>query len=206
MAEVLRSFPDWLVGRDGQRYRARACGRARADGRWEAWIEFVSADGRVVRRSRRETVQPNRGDLEYWASGLSSIYLDGSLERTLEPRLRPPMVPPPAPPAFDGPAPERGDRGAPAEIRPVTLEEEPFGEDAGFAGDDSNDRELDEGSDPVATSSLMTRLLRMDEDALRMLLRRCDLVRPGEDPDGLDRREIALRLLMAARQDDLDSN
>jgi hypothetical protein len=40
----------------------------------------------------------------YWATGLTPVYLEGSLDRTRNPLVRP--VAPPAPaPAFDGPAP-----------------------------------------------------------------------------------------------------
>ena len=38
------------------------------DGRWQGWIEFESLDGAEVYRSRRETTQPNRTDLAYWAT------------------------------------------------------------------------------------------------------------------------------------------
>ena len=56
-------------------------------------------------RSARETTQPNRTDTEYWATGLTPVFLEGSLERTLDPLV---MTPPPPieRPAFDGPLPQ----------------------------------------------------------------------------------------------------
>ena len=36
-------------------------------------------------RSGRETTQPNLTDLEYWAQGLTPVYLEGALRRALEP-------------------------------------------------------------------------------------------------------------------------
>ena len=99
MADTLLQFNDPLTGSDGKTYVARVCGRPALDGGWEGWIEFVPGDGSPVLRSRRETRQSDRGALEYWATGLTQVYLEGSLERT----LKPPRLPEPA---YDGPAPE----------------------------------------------------------------------------------------------------
>ena len=74
------------------------------DGRWEGWIEFSDVDTGVVIRSGRETTQPSRDDVMYWATGLTRVYLEGALERALTPErlLEPPRVD--VEPAFDGPA------------------------------------------------------------------------------------------------------
>ena len=87
MAEVLAEFENPLRAPDGVVYRAQACGAPMDDGtsRWEGWIEFVPIDGGKTLRSQRETTQPNRKDTAYWASGLSPVYLSGTLDRTLEP-------------------------------------------------------------------------------------------------------------------------
>src|SRR5262245_410635 len=54
------------------------------DGMWEGWVEFDPlADGDTV-RSARETTQPNRQDAEYWATGLTAVFLEGSLRRALD--------------------------------------------------------------------------------------------------------------------------
>lgn len=107
MAEVFVSFNDTVTA-EGVTYRARACGREMDDGRWEGWIEFESLDGASVLRSGRETTQPNRTDIAYWATGLTPVYLEGALDRALNPT---PLAPPPVPevPAFDGPAPPGGE-------------------------------------------------------------------------------------------------
>ena len=40
-----------------------------------------------MRRTSRETTQPSRLALRYWALGLDEVYFDGALERApLEPR------------------------------------------------------------------------------------------------------------------------
>jgi hypothetical protein len=102
MAEVLHVFDEW-VALDGVPYRAQICGRA-AGHIWEGWIEFIATDGSDARRTARETTQPNREALHYWATGLSPVYLEGALARTLEP---PPVRihEPAAVPLFDAPAP-----------------------------------------------------------------------------------------------------
>jgi hypothetical protein len=85
MAEVLATFPDPLVADNGQRYTAQACGGQRDDGLWEAWIEFLPVGSGTPVRSSRETTQPNRTDATYWAGGLSTVYLEGALQRALHP-------------------------------------------------------------------------------------------------------------------------
>lgn len=107
MAEVLVQFETALPGPDGRSYVPRACGGAQeAGGLWEGWIEFVPADGSDVLRTPRETQQPNRDDLLYWATGLTTVYLEGALRRALEP-ARPAHRAVEPLPAYQEPAPER---------------------------------------------------------------------------------------------------
>ena len=91
---------------DGRTYTAQACGREREDRTWEGWLEFVPDDGSVVLRSRRATTQPSRAALEYWATGLTPVYLEGALERTLRPAIaaEPPAMPV-IPSVYEEPAP-----------------------------------------------------------------------------------------------------
>jgi len=104
VAEVLLEFADAITSEDGKNYTARACGSEMPDGRWQGWIEFLPhGEGEPI-RSSRETTQPNRRDTEYWASGLTYVYLEGSLRRALKPLARP-IAPDVLPPVFDGPAP-----------------------------------------------------------------------------------------------------
>jgi len=112
MAEVLFQFDTPLSLTDGPSYLPRACGREAENGLWEGWLEFLPdnpGDGSAVLRSRRETLQPNREAVLYWATGLTPVYLEGALSRTLEPRhpAAAPAAPVVAKPAFSGPAPER---------------------------------------------------------------------------------------------------
>jgi hypothetical protein len=81
MAQVIRTI-DIPVFLDGVPYHAQVC--ARPDGHiWEGWIEFIADDGSDVRRTPRETTQPDLDAMLYWATGLSGTYLEGALARTL---------------------------------------------------------------------------------------------------------------------------
>lgn len=103
MAEVLLEFADAVSSEDGKSYTARACGAEMRGGNWQGWIEFIPlAEGEPI-RSSRETTQPNRQDTIYWATGLTQVYLEGALGRTIKRPVRPiaRTIPPPH---FPGPA------------------------------------------------------------------------------------------------------
>jgi len=114
MAEVLQLF-DTPLEAQGRTYLPRACGRAMKDGLWEGWIELLPGDGSPILRSRRETVQPNREAALYWAEGLTPVYLEGALARTLAPP-RPAVLPDLGEPAFPGPAREPWRQPAPVAV------------------------------------------------------------------------------------------
>ncbi len=106
MTEVLVEYDTVLSSDDGSRWIAQACGRRGRGTIWEGWLEFVPLDpGSRPLRSRRETTQPSRESLMYWATGLTPVYLKGALDRALDcpPRRAAPRD---VAPLFDGPAPE----------------------------------------------------------------------------------------------------
>jgi hypothetical protein len=106
MAEVLVEFDAAFHGSDGANYAPRACARLGDDGLWEGWLEFSELDTGAVIRSGRETTQPTRDDVMYWATGLTRVYLEGALERALRPlRVAEPLRIHEEP-TFDGPAPD----------------------------------------------------------------------------------------------------
>jgi hypothetical protein len=103
VAEVLVEFAEAITAEDGKNYTARAVGSEMPDGKWQGWIEFVPlGEGEPV-RSSRETTQPNRADTEYWATGLTYVYLEGALRRALNRPVRP-LAKPLERPFFDAPA------------------------------------------------------------------------------------------------------
>ena len=88
MAELLVQFDELLVGEDGTRYVARVFGEEDDIHRWAGWLEFARVDSDAVISTEHETVQPNRRDLEYWATGLTRVYLHGALGRAREAEKR----------------------------------------------------------------------------------------------------------------------
>jgi hypothetical protein len=82
MAELLREYPTLVGGVDDKAFVAQVWGHETSDGRWEAWIVFAPIAPGQMRRTERETVQATRAALEYWASGVTSVYLQGALGRS----------------------------------------------------------------------------------------------------------------------------
>jgi hypothetical protein len=84
MAKILVKFDEPIVAPGGKIYFAQAVGRETVRGLWEGWLEFLGVDDASdAIASDRETTQPNRRDTEYWAQGLTKVYLEGALNRAL---------------------------------------------------------------------------------------------------------------------------
>jgi len=101
MAEVLVRFDEPIAAPGGKTYLAQAVGKEVDGGHWDGWLEFQGVeDGMGALASGRETTQPNRKNLEYWAQGLTKVYLEGALSRAISlaepPRERTPIVAEPA--------------------------------------------------------------------------------------------------------------
>jgi hypothetical protein len=112
VAEILVKFDEPIAAPSGRAYFAQAVGKEIEGGLWEGWLEFQAVYGEFdALASGRETTQPNRKNLEYWAQGLSKVYLEGALDRAISlaepPRESRPIEDEPS--LFTGPA----DRGAP---------------------------------------------------------------------------------------------
>ena len=100
-ATVLVDFDEMIEIEPGRPYRARVLGTETPLGQWEGWLEFLpvtpsgnDTSSAVRYVTGRETTQPNRTDLEYWAGGLTSVYLQGALQRAID-RAQPAPPPPP---------------------------------------------------------------------------------------------------------------
>jgi hypothetical protein len=89
MAELIHEFTTEVQDAAGVHYRVLAYGEQRADGTWIGWLVFVPSGAETVLRTDQETVQSNRGFLEYWASGLEPVYLEGALGRARARSVRP---------------------------------------------------------------------------------------------------------------------
>lgn len=103
MVETLLPYRTPVVGPGGREFEARACAGDKPDGTWEGWIEFVPLDGGEPVRSPCETTQGNRNAAEYWATGLTPVYLEGALTRALAAPIDVVPIENP-PPLFRGPA------------------------------------------------------------------------------------------------------
>ena len=85
MAQLLLEYSTPVTStEDGASYRVRAYGEERSDATWIGWLEFHPTDMRKpVLRTGRETTQPSRATVEYWASGVEPTYLEGAFDRAL---------------------------------------------------------------------------------------------------------------------------
>ena len=84
MADRIQTYSDFVISAQGVRYRVHADGERDELGNWRGWLTFeeVAGGGRVL-QTERETTQPERDALVYWATGLEPIYLDGALGRAV---------------------------------------------------------------------------------------------------------------------------
>lgn len=80
MAELIQQYAEKIEDPSGTIYDVSVHGEARPDGNWEGWIEFHSTDGKEL-RTGRETTQPSKEALAYWASGLEPLYFEGAFTR-----------------------------------------------------------------------------------------------------------------------------
>ena len=82
MAELLHEYAISVTGPDDTTYVVRSYGKQRLDGTWIGWLEFQPTDRKKpTLLTDQETSQPNRGAVEYWATGLEPVYFEGAFER-----------------------------------------------------------------------------------------------------------------------------
>jgi hypothetical protein len=82
MAELLQEYTTVVRGSDDTIYTVRSYGKERTDGTWIGWLEFEPTDStKPTLLTDQETSQPNRVDVEYWATGLEPVYFEGAFER-----------------------------------------------------------------------------------------------------------------------------
>jgi len=85
MRELIHQHSTLVHAPNATLYSPRVLGQDRDDGTWEAWIEFhpVSRSTAGALATGRETTQPNREALLYWATGLEPIYMEGAFTRAM---------------------------------------------------------------------------------------------------------------------------
>ncbi len=90
MAELLQEYLTNVIGPNNLTYIVRSYGEERLDGTWIGWLEFHPTDlSKPTLRTEQETSQPNRGAVEYWATGLEPTYFEGAFERARRTTLDP---------------------------------------------------------------------------------------------------------------------
>lgn len=87
MNDLIHTFSEVVRDPEGRGYAAEVHAHERMDGIWETWLEFRGLGRDVILRTRRESEQPNRRAVLYWASGLQPSYFDGALLRATRVRL-----------------------------------------------------------------------------------------------------------------------
>jgi len=87
VGELIQEYAEPLQGSDGQLYLPRVYGAQRLDGTWIGWLQFAAIGGETILRTNRETTQPNRAAVAYWASRLQPSYLEGAFNRARRPHL-----------------------------------------------------------------------------------------------------------------------
>lgn len=80
--DILVQFDEPFQLEGSGEFKARVVGIETRLGQWEGWLEFcpVNGNGKTL-STERETTQPNRTHLEYWAGGLSRVFIEGALKR-----------------------------------------------------------------------------------------------------------------------------
>lgn len=82
MPELIHVHSTHVRTPDGEQFIARTYGEPDARGLWHGWLDFESLSRTGLRlTTARETTQPNRPALEYWAEGLEPLYFEGAFSR-----------------------------------------------------------------------------------------------------------------------------
>ncbi|HEV8370106.1 MAG TPA: hypothetical protein VGQ39_19290 [Pyrinomonadaceae bacterium] len=85
MSELIQQFVPRLQDDEGITYTVTAWGKRTPGGTWEGWLEFYPLNNQErILRTERETTQPSRTAVEYWASGLEPVYFEGAFARAHE--------------------------------------------------------------------------------------------------------------------------
>src|SRR5213079_1384810 len=77
----VQQYSGTLVDSFGRQYVARVYGACRPDNLWDGWFVFFPLDDGRALATDRETTQSTLAAVRYWASGITTVYLDGALER-----------------------------------------------------------------------------------------------------------------------------
>jgi hypothetical protein len=81
LIRCVQQYSGTLVDPYGRKYVARVYSARRPDDVWDGWFVFFPLDGGRALATDRETTQGSLAAVRYWAGGITTIYLEGALER-----------------------------------------------------------------------------------------------------------------------------
>jgi hypothetical protein len=81
MVRFVMQYSQVLVAPDHNEYVVRVYAATHAPGRWDGWFVFFPLHGGRELATDRETTQNSLAAISYWASGVSTTYLEGALQR-----------------------------------------------------------------------------------------------------------------------------
>jgi hypothetical protein len=81
MVHFVQQYSQIVVSRDAHKYAARVYSSQQPNGRWDGWFVFFPLHGGRTLATDRETTQSSLSAVAYWATGISTTYLEGALER-----------------------------------------------------------------------------------------------------------------------------
>lgn len=90
MFQRIQQYPLMTVGTHV--YRPRAYADPQPDGTWNGWLVFFPLDGSEAIASDRETTQSSFDALVTWAARITTVYLEGALQRALDIAYRPAVL------------------------------------------------------------------------------------------------------------------
>ena len=84
MPQIITDLETTVKSEDGYDYYVQVAGEQRADGTWEAWLEFAPVDDELdLLLTKTETTQPTNDDVVRWSETLSETYLQGAIRRAV---------------------------------------------------------------------------------------------------------------------------
>ena len=78
--ELISAHPH-RIAIEGATYEVFVYGSKRKDGTWSGSLQFKDVKTNKTLNTDQETSQPDRKALEYWATGVEDVYLQGALHR-----------------------------------------------------------------------------------------------------------------------------
>ncbi len=81
MVHFVMQYSQVLVAPDRHEYVVRVYAATHAEAHWDGWFVFFPLHTGRVLATDRETTQNSLAAVAYWASGISTAYLEGALQR-----------------------------------------------------------------------------------------------------------------------------